>query len=660
MTPPPTYRMQISLNALEHLGLNLYSNVPAVLSEAVANAWDADAQQVRIAFKMDEGCIEIQDDGLGMTQAEVNDRFLNVGFRRRKTMPGRTPRGRAPMGRKGIGKLSLFSIAHQVEVHTVKEGERSAFRMSLPDMRRSIEQDQEAYFPEALAADCLDLARGTRFILKDLQKRHTVNTVRALRKRLARRFSVIGDRHDFQVCIDGEAITSADRDYYAKLQYLWHYGDQAAVIDLCPHLSREPEDRTAQLSNARVALAGWIGAVHHSGDLKDAANGDNLNRIAIYVRGKMAQEDILDAFGERGVYAGYLIGELQVDAFDQDDEADIATSSRQQIVEDAPRYQALKDFLAREIRQCIRDKWNEWRKEAGVQQARAIPAVQRWLDQLPRADGTKAQSWIGRLNRITTDKPDDDRKQLIKHAILAFEFYRAHQWLERLERIGDQNLPTVLETFQELDSLEAALYGQIVEQRLAVIRTLQEKVDANELEKVIQKYIFNHLWLLDPHWERVEATALMETRVEKMFQDINADLTEEEKKARIDIGYRRTAGQHVIIELKRPSVRVTLSELITQIRKYRNGLFKLHDAMGEAQNPIEIVILLGRRPSDWHDPGGSERVPKVLEGFGARFVLYDELLQDAYKAYEDFAQQRRNVDALQQIFEAIDDFGAEA
>ena len=220
MTPPPTYRMQISLNALEHLGLNLYSNVPAVLSEAVANAWDADAQQVRIAFKMDEGCIEIQDDGLGMTQAEVNDRFLNVGFRRRKIMLGRTPRGRAPMGRKGIGKLSLFSIAHQVEVHTVKDGERSAFRMSLPDMRRSIEQDQEAYFPEALATDCIDLARGTRFILKDLQKRHTVNTVRALRKRLARRFSVIGDRHDFQVCIDGEAITPADRDYYAKLQYL--------------------------------------------------------------------------------------------------------------------------------------------------------------------------------------------------------------------------------------------------------------------------------------------------------------------------------------------------------------------------------------------------------------------------------------------------------
>ena len=35
--------IKISLAALEHLGMNLYSTIPAVLSEIVANAWDADA-----------------------------------------------------------------------------------------------------------------------------------------------------------------------------------------------------------------------------------------------------------------------------------------------------------------------------------------------------------------------------------------------------------------------------------------------------------------------------------------------------------------------------------------------------------------------------------------------------------------------------------------
>ena len=40
------YKMSLSLNVLNHLGINLYSNIPAVLSEIVANSWDADAQRV--------------------------------------------------------------------------------------------------------------------------------------------------------------------------------------------------------------------------------------------------------------------------------------------------------------------------------------------------------------------------------------------------------------------------------------------------------------------------------------------------------------------------------------------------------------------------------------------------------------------------------------
>lgn len=656
MTPAPTYRMQISLNVLEHLGLNLYSNVPAVLSEAVANAWDADAQQVRITFNTADDRIEIQDDGLGMTQAEVNERFLTVGFQRRKAMPPRTPQGRLPMGRKGIGKLSLFSIAHQVDVYTIKDGEASAFRMSLSAMRQSIEQGEEAYCPDALPTDQMDLPCGTRFILSQLQKRHTTRTPQALRKRLARRFSIIGQHQGFQVFVDGQAITSVDRDYYAKLQYIWCYGDQQAVIALCPKLSRPAEERTASQTASELSLSGWIGAVHQSGDLKDDASGDNLNRIAIYVRGKMAQDDILGDFSERGVYAGYLIGELQVDAFDQDDSDDIATSNRQQIVEEDPRYQALKNFLECEIRKRIRSQWNEWRKEEGVTQAREIPAVRQWLDQMPMGDQSKAKAWIGRLNRIVSDQTQEDNKKLIKHAILAFEFYRARQRLESLERIDDRNLSATLEIFQALDDLEVAFYGQIVQYRLAVIRKLQEYVDNNAWEKDIQRFIFKHLWLLDPHWERIESTERMETRVTSMLKGINDNLSAEEKSGRIDICYRQTAGQHVIIELKRPDVRITVPQILEQIGKYQVGLRKMLNNMGEKRCSIETVILLGQHPREWDNPDGPERVLKALDSYDTRFVLYDELLHNAYNAYRDFERKRKNVCHLQELLREIDDF----
>ena len=38
------YMMTVDLNVLDHLGINHYSNIAAVLIEAVANAWAADAR----------------------------------------------------------------------------------------------------------------------------------------------------------------------------------------------------------------------------------------------------------------------------------------------------------------------------------------------------------------------------------------------------------------------------------------------------------------------------------------------------------------------------------------------------------------------------------------------------------------------------------------
>ena len=104
------YRMTIDLNVLNHLADGLYSSVAAVLTEAVANAWDADSKKAQIILDIGNDRISIIDDGIGMDKDAVNDRYLRVGYRRREE-GDRSPGGRRVMGRKGIGKLSLFSIA---------------------------------------------------------------------------------------------------------------------------------------------------------------------------------------------------------------------------------------------------------------------------------------------------------------------------------------------------------------------------------------------------------------------------------------------------------------------------------------------------------------------------------------------------------------------
>lgn len=659
------FQLSISLNVLEHLGINLYSNVPSVLSEIVANAWDADATRVDVSWDRSVGRIVITDDGVGMTAQDVNARFLKVGHRRRDDQPGPTAKGRKPMGRKGIGKLSLFSIAGTVVVETARDGEKSAFRMVREAIRAKVMETSGPtgpggpglYYPDELSTAGIGFDHGTRITLTELRHRQTTATSKALRKRVARRFSILGDEHGFNVYIEGQQVVPADRDYYDKLQYVWTYGDQAELLKLSTNLEKS-EPRDPPDAQDGLSITGWLGTVKESGQLRDEDN-DNLNRVAIFVRGKMAQEDMLGDFSERGVYASYLIGELRVEGLDLYDgpgtprDDDAATSSRQRLVEDDERYQKLKAFVIGELKH-IQNRWSDLRSEAGVAKALEIPAVNDWMKGLKPAVRNKARKWLGKLNRIKMDDVDE-HKQLVKHAILGFEFYRVHENLEALDKISDDQLPVALEIFEELDVLEANLYGQIVQQRMAVIKTLQDKVDENALEKAIQTYLFDHLWLLDPSWERAEGTEVMEKRVEHMFDDVTAGLDDEERLGRLDIAYRKTAGAHVIIELKRPERVMRRAEMLEQSGKYFSGMSKLLVAQNLTHEPIEIVFVLGKPPREFATLG-RDKVEQALASDNARIVFYDQLLHNAEKAYSDYLSKRKMVDTLSQVISAIDDY----
>lgn len=659
------YELSISLNALEHLGINLYSNVPSVLSEIVANSYDGDAREVRITFDKQADKIVISDDGVGMAQDEINPRFLTVGYRRRDHQPGITKLGRRPMGRKGIGKLSLFSIANVALVETCKDGQESALIMRLADIRQEIERagGSGIYRPEPASVDAIDFAHGTRITLTGLRKRQTIATPVALRRRIARRFAIIGPRYGFRIFVNGDEVSPADRDYYNKIQYLWTYGDQSEVVNLCKHdIQVFDRSRKVKVNDGQISITGWLATVTHSRDLKDE-EGENLNRIAVFIRGKMAQDDLLSDFPERGVYASYLIGELRVEGLDTYDgpetpkDEDAATSARQRIVEDDPRYQSLKLIVGSELK-FIQNEWSRLRGEAGTKIAQEIPAVKRWIEELEGPARTRAREWLGRLNRVRIDN-DDERRQLIKHAVLAFEFYRLNENLAALERIDDQSVEHVISVVREFDGLEANLYGQIVQQRIRVIDALQHKVDGNALEKVIQQYLFDHLWLLDPAWERVETTKLLEQRVGQMLKDVTKTLTKAETNSRLDIAYRKTAGQHVIIELKRPERPINTSELIHQIGKYRSWMKKVLAQMRTPNEPIEFVVLLGKPPRDWSDEEGQERSAGALQQYGGRIVFYNQLLDGAQTAYADYYEKKKSVDKLSAVIRSIENYGTD-
>lgn len=652
--------MTISLNALEHLGINLYSNIPAVLSEIVANAWDADAETVTVTIDKAAETITIEDDGTGMDRDGVIDRFLTVGFKRRDKLGSKTAKGRSPMGRKGIGKLSIFSIAQVAEVFTIVANQKTAFRMDREVIRRAIAgTGQNSYKPDELDEWPQDLKSGTRIVLSKISKSLSGMTVEGLKRRVARRFAVIGPKNGFSVTVNGSAIGPEDRAYHNALQYLWTYGDQRDFTKLCKNLDRPADDRSAAvkaaLAKAGLSLTGWIGTVSKPDQLKDE-DGDNLNRLAVFMRGKMAQEDILDEFGQKEIYADYLIGELHCEQLDLDDEGDIATSSRQSLKQDDPRFEALRSIVLGELRN-IAGRWSEWRRSDGAKAAASVPAVSEWLGNLTGDTKKKAERWIGRLNTIRSND-DGDKRELLKASILAFESYRRKDDLDKLDGLQDESIGHILEIFNDISDLELSYYGQIVKLRLGVIRALQDKVAQNDKELVIRDFIKKHLWLLDPSWERAKGSEHSETTVNRFLEKNTEKLNAKEKRARVDLAYRTAVGKHIIIELKRASVSVHLDDLIKQVRTYRDGVKKIIDGTDQKGWPIEIICLLGKHPPEWFDAVGTGRdgVIAGLKNVDARIVLYDELLDNAQSAYADYLEEHVKVDKLWGVFEAIDDF----
>ena len=651
--------IKISLAALEHLGMNLYSTIPAVLSEIVANAWDADAGRVLVT--LGDGEIAIEDDGVGMTRDQVIDRFLDVGFQRRKAMGALTPKNRHPMGRKGIGKLSSFSIANVVTVYTTSGGERTAFRMDAERIREQMRkesrngQDESGACPVEELDEWPDaLNAGTRIVLTGLKHSATAQTTRGLRQRIARRFSVIGPRQGFAVLVDGECVSPSDRGYDHHVEYCWTYGDDSGEIrrrfsglaDIQPAAERP-------LPGSDLNVAGWIGTVKKPNFLK-AEDGDNLNRLAVFMRGKVAEEDLLSDFGMKEIFADYIVGEIHCDDLDQDDDEDIATSSRQSLKYDDPRFRALREFVHGELRH-IAGQWTNLRNQQGAKVfCRDVPAVADWLQALQGDTKKRAERWIGRLNVLPAG--DDTKRELLKASILAFENYRFKEQLDFLGNVSNENVETILHVFREIGDLERGYYGQIAKGRLRVIDTLEEKLDADEKERVIRDHVYQNLWLLNPSWDMAEGSQQTERRITTFLQSTSDQLTEEERRARIDIGYRTSGGTHVIIELKRASARVSFFRLMEQITKYRNGVAKLIPQTEYDHWRIEVICLLGQNPPELDsDP---ERMRDMLATISARVVLYDELLRNARRAYADYLEQHKKIDRLSAIFDAIDDFSA--
>ena len=648
---PPEYDLHIDLNVLNHLGLNLYSNVPAVLSELIANAWDADAKRVNISIKgRDNKQIIVQDNGYGMDDIDLREKFLTVGYQRRSKENGDlTPDGRPVMGRKGIGKLSAFSVAGKVQIITKKkDSELLAIELDVEGIREAIRKKQIYHPPSIRAPRTVKIgSSGTALILGNLQKRVNASLDKNLRQRVARRFSIISEV--FQVFINDEEITLSDRNYFEKLEYALVYGDYKKANFKHDRRHIVQREHNTVDKQRRRSVRGWIGLVKESGALQSGS--DNLNKISVLARGKVALEDILESFREGGLYTKYIIGELEADFLDLTNEEDIATSSRQNFIQSEPRFVQLREFVEGELR-FLQNERTKLKDEEGTRRAQEIPAVKEWYKSLGSDSKREAQKLFGKINQIATDS--NHRRTLYKHGVLAFEHLHHKEKLNELEQLDISNLEIAVKLFSELDDIEASWYYEITEGRLDIIKKLSKHISDDALEKIIQTHIYDHLWLLDPSWDRATETPTLEQTITTEFDKISKRLSAEERNGRVDIRYKKTSGKHVIIELKRASIKPSDSILMGQVNKYRNALKKQLERVGEFP-AIEVICLVGKEPSEWGDSVGRQESENSLAAKNIRVVTYQQLIRDAEMSYKSYLAKAADKGRIKKLLDAIEE-----
>lgn len=654
------YRMTVDLSVLEALGINLYSNAAAVLSELVANAYDADSTDVRIDWKKQGKRIVVTDNGAGMTVEELNERFLKVGYKKRVTEGVESPKWSRPyMGRKGIGKLSVFSLARSVTVYSTKDGVSNGLTIEVDALEKAINA-REWYYPIPIDVPDEYAAQGTTIVLTKLKSKRASLTATALRKRLARRFDVLDEtppsEGGFFIHVNGKRITYLDRQELKKLEFIWEFGAQALPAEaLPPEITRFTLPNKPVKSGTQWRVKGWIGTARKPTDLTDDEEAGSLKNIIVLARGRPIQEGIIEKLDFSRLFGNYVTGQIEADFLDLDDGyEDIATSDRQRLLEDDERVEALQKFL-RDAFVKAADQWSEHRpKKEAKDVLEQFPRLREWVDARPPWQKDAAERMIGTIASLEMEKKNEpkDRADLFRSGVLAFERVGLRKAADDLEKLSSVTAETLLPLLGAQDAYEAGMWVDILRSRVEAIDQFRNLTKANEKEKVLQEHLFKNLWLLDPAWERATLGGQMEEDLRDIKPGLFAkDPDDKTIKGRIDIRYATIGGRHVIVELKRYSVNPKVEELQAQGLKYYTALRSILKQQQRDDEDIEVVFVLGSPPRVVN-PGAQSEAEYVQGQFATirgRYRLYDALIASAKHQYDDYLQasdQARELDEL--------------
>lgn len=553
------YTLRISRLTVDKLGVKLYDKASAVVAELIANAYDADAENVEVHIPLavhlatkadseiqDRGfAIEVHDDGHGMTPEEAIDFYLRVGTDRRlRVTDGSRSRqkNRAVMGRKGIGKLAPFGICRRIEVWSAGGTETKdgyAVTHFYMDFDRIV-TDKDDPVPLEVGADdrTWSKKRGTRIRLTSFLAKRVPDEETFLRQ-LAVRFTFA--KPDFDIIVIDSTKSKPKPIKVNPLDIPLHPGTKV-------ELTNRP---VVADDGTEYPVTGWLGMA------KDAYKNEEMMGVRIYARGKIVgvTRDFNQPAGFTGEFAmrSYLVGKVEAEWLDLDDGEDLIRTDRQDILWDSEYGQMLRSWgaeLIKEIAAKSREPRRKRVRDLFMERSRIEKrAKERFGDKDVARVAVELAKKVGGFaaeDELEDDVYINDLSDFILSVAPHQALIEAFQEFNALATKGETSVEDLADIFDKTQIAELASYAQIATERVRVIDELRGIIDESPDESEFQELLATAPWLIEPSW-----TVITKNQTLKTFKEAFEDYWKKKHKAKIvlAIGYEDKRPDFTLVSI---------------------------------------------------------------------------------------------------------------
>lgn len=510
------------------IGKGNYTQFRSIIDEYIANAWDAEAKKIDISIPadFDNSPIVIRDDGTGIDDI---DHFIvigaNVQLKKQVTQKFR----RNIIGKKGIGRFAGFACAEQITYKSRTKNHTIEIKFDRKELLKH-ELLEEVEIPIEIIEE-ENSETGTTVTISLIDGDYRIPTVESIEKDLLLDFGIISD---FTIYINGNELKKTQ----------------------IPGEVFEYEETNAKFG-------------HVKGNILVANNISKKQKPGIIIRVKNRRVEGPEFFGIEDSFSTKITNRIYGD-FNADGLEDIISSGREAFIQHDEKYQELIEW----IKQNTIAAANKIQEKVDVKPEDIIfnlPSFQNRIKRLPDHLQKICREYVKKigpkLNRIKHDTTMlEIFGLLILRASENSDFYSVLVKIEQAENMDITSLTKVLERWGVGEIAHASFLAQ---NRITILNKFAEIVNndsALELQD-LHKILETSTWILDDRYTLFSSNEGLRKIVDRLgdkYEGANG-------RKRPDLILKRDREDLVLIELKAPSVTVTLAE-VAQALEYQQEI----------------------------------------------------------------------------------------